>query len=112
MEVASSHNPSHFCSEHFGEDQFLFADPGYNGDEDYLVVAPSKAEAARDRSGLVAIIGDVMRRHRFVVEYFIGAMKRDFPVRAQKRVCMAFPFFVVAYSAVQHVRVAYGAYQM
>jgi hypothetical protein len=64
----------------FSLGEYLMTDPGYIcRDEPNLQVPPLSADCQNDPAK--AIVSDIHRRHRFLVEYSIGATKRNWPVR-------------------------------
>ena len=62
---------------HFAEGEKLGADPGYIGADPNLDVAPDQSKCKTPEEKRAA---DAQRRHRFVVEYSIGVVKRNFPM--------------------------------
>ena len=56
-------------------------DPGYVSKAEPNVLVPPRKEDCEKHSALAGV-ADIHRRHRFLVEYCIGASKMNWPVRA------------------------------
>lgn len=64
--------------EHFSTGEYLLCDPGYISNDKILRVPADEALTKGDV--VKKHVADVHRRHRFVVEYSIGAAKSNFPL--------------------------------